>query len=296
MFCISAQRGLFFRSVGPRRGVAALQRRGGGPRVRRRSVSFAEIRAIFSGGSVFTADFYAVDGVTGKVASIIDWLDPTHALVQATSANQVDVPTHDSALNGAKSFTFAGSQRYVSNRAASAWKYLHGDSNTPSTTVAVFVPTTDGSFAVSNTIWGTVRQQDGSSQNGAFCSYTTATGTNEVTYRVTRSTTTTTLSSSTVTTFPQGVGTSVRTRYAEGAGTPEWVVRKLGTQIASGDSLAAPATGNPQSSLTVGANAISFDRGLNARLAFLAFAPKMLSTDESAALLEFTFSTYGKAA
>jgi hypothetical protein len=73
---------------------------------------------------VFTADYYAIDGVSGKVASFIDWSDPTHTLAQATSANQVALPAAHADYPGRLCATFTGVERYASNRAGATWNYL----------------------------------------------------------------------------------------------------------------------------------------------------------------------------
>ena len=79
-----------------------------------------------AGKPVFTADYYAVDGVTGKVAAFIDWNDSSHTLAQSTSALQVNLPTVDSRFAGALTITATqANTRYVSSRAASSWRFLH---------------------------------------------------------------------------------------------------------------------------------------------------------------------------
>lgn len=79
------------------------------------------------------ASTYTVDGVSGKVASFPDKVqagtgiravDASHALVQATSANQVAVPSVDATLNNRLSAVFDGNQIYSSSAAASAWRLM----------------------------------------------------------------------------------------------------------------------------------------------------------------------------
>lgn len=76
----------------------------------------------------------------GRVTSFVDVVDPTHELAQASSGNQVFTPTADASMAGALSATFvaANSNFYASNRAASAWRYLHN--GTGQTTILVLVP------------------------------------------------------------------------------------------------------------------------------------------------------------
>lgn len=86
---------------------------------------FSLVLALAASRPVFTADYYAIDGVSGKVASFIDWNDPTHTLAQATSANQVALPAPSASFNGRYVVTFATTMFYTSNRAASTWTFLH---------------------------------------------------------------------------------------------------------------------------------------------------------------------------
>lgn len=79
---------------------------------------------IANGKPVFTADYYAVDGVTGKVSALIDWNDPTHTLGQSTSASQCPLPSPSPKFAGRLALT-ASVHRYVSSRSSSAWRYLH---------------------------------------------------------------------------------------------------------------------------------------------------------------------------
>jgi len=105
---------------------------------------FAVVRALSATRPVFTADYYSIDGVTGKVASFIDWNDPTHAMSQSTSARQVALPTFDAAI-GRLTGNFAGGQVYESNKSpASFYNYLNA---TPHYAQLVLKPT-NTSFAI----------------------------------------------------------------------------------------------------------------------------------------------------
>lgn len=94
-------------------------------RTRRKSL-FASVLALAATRPVFTADYYFVDGVTGKVASFIDWNDATHLLAQSTSANQVAIPAAHADFGGRLCATGTGVEFYDSNRAASAWALHDG--------------------------------------------------------------------------------------------------------------------------------------------------------------------------
>jgi len=73
------------------------------------------------------SSYYAVDGVSGKVQSFVDYIDSAHLLTQATSARQIAVPTADATMAGALTGTFlpAGPTYYVSTRAPGLWKFCH---------------------------------------------------------------------------------------------------------------------------------------------------------------------------
>lgn len=86
---------------------------------------FEEVLALAAGRPVFTADYYALDPVTGKVAAFIDWNDPTHMLVQSTSANQCAAPgTIAGVMAGSTVATFASNLTYYrSNRPTASWDF-----------------------------------------------------------------------------------------------------------------------------------------------------------------------------
>lgn len=89
---------------------------------------FGAILQLAQNYPVFTADYYAVDGITGKVASFIDWNDPTHTLAQAVSAQQVAIPATHADYGGKLCASFAGSQWYDSTRVPSRWAFLYDGS------------------------------------------------------------------------------------------------------------------------------------------------------------------------
>jgi hypothetical protein len=80
------------------------------------------------------ADYYSVDGVTGKVASYLDKVAagtgiraivPSHAFAQSTSAKQCALPAADSNFNGALSAQFPAAPYYGSNALPAAWQFQH---------------------------------------------------------------------------------------------------------------------------------------------------------------------------
>ncbi len=84
---------------------------------------FAEVLTLSAGRPVFTADNYIE--VAGKVVGFVDWNDPTHVLMQASSAAQVAVPLPHADFAGALCASFTGAQSYVSNRPTSQWVTEH---------------------------------------------------------------------------------------------------------------------------------------------------------------------------
>lgn len=102
---------------------------------------FGLILGLTASRPLFTADYYAIDGVTGKVASFVDWSDPTHTLSQSTSAKQVAIPAVHADYPGELCATFAAGQRYTSNRSATAHDYLQ---NGPIDFATILTPTLAG--------------------------------------------------------------------------------------------------------------------------------------------------------
>ncbi len=81
--------------------------------------------ALFQAGdSWFDAGSVTIDGVSGKVASWVDRMDPSHLLSQGVSGNQCAAPVADVSFGGALTCTFTNGA-YVSNRAAAQWSFLH---------------------------------------------------------------------------------------------------------------------------------------------------------------------------
>jgi hypothetical protein len=91
---------------------------------------FGDLLQIANKRPVFTADYYTVDGGTGRVGSFIDWNDPTHLLTQSTGPSfQVLIPAAHADFNNKLCADFpATSTFYTSNRPASYYTYLVNDS------------------------------------------------------------------------------------------------------------------------------------------------------------------------
>jgi hypothetical protein len=99
---------------------------------------FEQVLALSAGRPVFTADKYALDGVSGRVRSWIDWNNPAHVLDQATSAAQVPVPAPHADFGGAVCAAHAGLPPYEGNLPGAA-DFMHD--GTGGACVMVFTPT-----------------------------------------------------------------------------------------------------------------------------------------------------------
>jgi hypothetical protein len=74
---------------------------------------------------IFTADYYAIDGISSKVAAFIDWSDPSHLMAQSDPLKQVAVPAAHADFGGKLCANFTGAQVYHSNRPLSTFRYIH---------------------------------------------------------------------------------------------------------------------------------------------------------------------------
>ena len=92
------------------------------------SSPLAVILALAATRPVFVADYYVVDGVSGKVRSWIDQNDPTHVLDQSNTARQVALPAAHADFANQLCATFNDTGLYISNRAASAFLYCQDGS------------------------------------------------------------------------------------------------------------------------------------------------------------------------
>lgn len=111
------------------------------------------VLVLAAGRPVFTADFYVVDGVSGKVRSWVDQSDPSHVLDQANTARQVPLPAAHADFGGALCATFNDNGLYLSNRPASAWRFCHDG-----TGVSWYCTLTglENPWTASRFVWGTL--------------------------------------------------------------------------------------------------------------------------------------------
>lgn len=118
---------------------------------------FMQIQDAFPSYHLFTAEHMNTSGFT-KVGGFVDWNNTGRTLSQGTAASQVDVPVTSSAFGNQHVATFAGSQSYQSNQAASTWKFLHDGTGSEVFIVGAFNST--ASYAA---LYSTA---DGGGQNG----------------------------------------------------------------------------------------------------------------------------------
>lgn len=226
---------------------------------------------------VLSGDSYEVDGVSGKVSTLVDLLDGTHKPAQATSATQVAVPSASSALRGSLAFTFAGAQYYVSNRAANLFRFLQN----PVWAVAVIVPSATGERVVFSTI-----QPAATTQLGAYFARVST----EIKWRGYNGSGIAMAGGGAVT-QANGTAYCMSVDYSEGS-SPEHRTRQNGASVATSNSGGAPSTSDPQSTLYVGA----YNTGaspLQGDLGWLSISPKRPSAADYQNLSAYLYRKYG---
>jgi hypothetical protein len=242
---------------------------------------FSAVKKVFAGGSIFTTDYYALDGVTGKVAAFIDFLDPTHTVAQGTSANQVPAPLADAGLNGQRSATWSATQFYTSTRAASSWRYTHD--GTGCTVFSVFVPT---SLASTSAL---VSTKSGAATGFVFYVSTSPS------YSLNVFNTTNTVISPAGGTPVVGTPAILSFTYSETDSPSKYFLRRGNTQLAAGNSSFTPASGDPTSTLILGATPGGGSPG-RYRWACTFMVPRVITAAERATVHTYIQNKYGVAA
>lgn len=242
-----------------------FSRRGHG----RRTNLFHQILVLAATRPVFTADYYAVDGVTGKVASFIDWNDATHLLAQSSSLLQVALPAAHADYAGKLCATFTGAERYVSNRAGASWNYL---SNGTSMSVhAVCTPTATNTRLCSTRNAGNGFLL-GIQAGPSWLAYIQG-GPSPGVAR------------------PLNLASMWSFRFTDGGGSPEYTDKITGFSAVTGDATTPTASGL---TLTLGANPDG-TLGYVGRIAFLGFGPDM-GTSGTGQMQSCLTALYGVAA
>lgn len=253
----------------------------------RRASEFSYLLCLAQGRPVFTADYYAVDGGTGKVSGFIDWNDPSHVLQQFTPGNQVALPVARVALNNALAFDFANNQEYVSNRSASYFKFLHD--GTGHFTLSVFEPRATSN---SGTLWATYTHNAEALHHGSELLYTPTI--NALLFKASRASATPTFSVNPASPAAYGIGTSIRTEYSETT-APKYLIARNASVLASSSTTNVPSNSNPTFTLTIGRRPGVGDSQLNGYFALLMLTGTQ-STAGLAAISAYTTQKYGVAA
>lgn len=230
-------------------------------------------------GLVFSGDAWDIDPATSKVGAFVDHLDRSHLALPPSAAFQVVAPTADATLNGAKSYSFTSSQRYVSNRPPSAFRFLHTG---PFFEAAVFVSGSSDRF-----IWSTINFAATTGKTGALSFH----GPTSISRRGYNNGSLA-LAAGPATPFANGVRGSFAMQYVEGSGTPEWSVRGNGSQIGTGDSSLNPLQVDPETTLNIGGH-VGGTLGYTGRIAFLALRPGVPTAAELSIVSSALTSIYG---
>lgn len=237
--------------------------------------------------SFVEADYYSIDGVSGKVSAFLDKvrpgtgikaITPGHAFAQATSANQVVIPTATATLGGRLAANFNAAPYYVSNSPASSWRAAHNGNGF--TSFAVFDRTTITGI---QRAWSTYT--DAAAQGATWVSVSGAP------YCAAYNGTTITISANTTgdTTGPTYVGTSIAD-----ADTPEATLYRRSSAIATANNTAGFNAGDPVGTMTLGAST-NGAQTLNAYVAMWLFFDRVLSAADLAVVRAYIAAKYGVA-
>jgi len=218
-------------------------RRGGGSGSRIPAMS-AQISALAF--SRFRADAYNLDGVSGNVK---DWVElstlatgiksitANHVLTQATSAQQCAVPAANALFQNRVSATFVD-QRYLSNSPASSWRFLHDGTGCAVYTVLSFDSVTGTAYYLAT------------SSGGVGTGFNLGRSTTTAAYFVGNG------SAAIATNNGGTIATSTayytRFRYTENVSPEVDVYIKTASAATTASTSAAPAAGDPGSTLELG--------------------------------------------
>lgn len=228
---------------------------------------FAGVLALAAGRPVFTADYYAVDSLSGKVSALIDWNDPTHTLAQGNGANQCALPAAHADFAGRLCLTFASAapNHYLSNRSGVV-NYMHDGTggelfltNTP-TAGGTSVPA--GSRNASGRGFSLVRL--GGTPRADFYALTTA---NAFVIQVTGANPS----------WAVDVPTYIHAAY-ETASTPDATLRQRSTSIGTANQAIAPESGNSSQNLRLGTDGTNH---ASMRWRSLAFFPALTASQRA---------------
>jgi len=206
---------------------------------------FSVLLALSATRSVFTADLYVIDGGTGRMRAAADHNDGAHWLEQSDTTKQCALPAPHADYDGQLCATFDHTvpNWYTSNRAASAWPYIHSGLGhrvsfcmTPTVLLAGVV------------YWGTYT---GGAQTGAWQS--SQADTTSARWLVFNESGGGAIDASIAAAYTLNVARYYQIRFTDNA-SPEYQVYVNGTAGASGSSLTHSSKA-PQSPLVLGRRA-----------------------------------------
>lgn len=228
--------------------------------------------------------YYSLDGVSGKVSAILESIPtgtgiraayPSHSYAQATSANQVAVPTAQASLNNALAGNFNTAPYYVSTAPASAWIAPHNGAGF----TAIWAL---DRLSVSGTQypWATY----GGAETGAAFYYSGA-GLGAAVYNGAALTLNATASD-------EATGATFHSALLASANTPDMTARRRTASIATADASTGFAAGNPVHTMSLGA----FESGANPINAYMAewqFYDRALTSGELTIVHNYIAAKYG---
>jgi hypothetical protein len=202
-------------------------------------------RRLFSAGDVwFDASNVTPDGVSGKMLSMVDYIDSTHLLTQADTTKQYALPSANANFGGALTVTGTGSTWHRSNRSNASWAFA----DRAGTLVCVFRPTSDALRIMLSTSANTAAGGLDLTRSAADSLRLRAVGP----------------SSSTTTGWTVNTATYVRTSL----GSAAWEVFRKSASVASGTGTLSTDTANVRPLTTGEGTTFNFEGEIRAIYAF----------------------------
>jgi hypothetical protein len=202
---------------------------------------FASILTLAAGESCFTADYYIVDGTSGKVLDWVDWNNPALFFEQPLTANQVAVPAAHADYGGKLCATFTGVEFYHYSGGVTLCRGLHN--GTGKRQVLVFTPTT---LTGNNTYLAT---RSGSSTIGYSMAIN---GSAQINVNVSNGTSNI-FGLNAPGALAAGTPTYLETHYLEGGGSPEGEIFVKGSSLDTSDSSGTPSAADSTNTMCLGA-------------------------------------------
>lgn len=259
----------------------------------RRGIRAANLDAPISSLAPFSwldSTSYTIDGVSGKVGSFVDRgtgiraFTANHILSQATSAQQVALPSNQGALNNRLCVTFAGNQWYVSNSTASTWKFMHDGTGVE--IHRVFIPTNVS--AVLRVHWS---NRDFGATSGAWVSLQTDARATGIAYDVTGQV----VYASATGALSAGVGYRFSYYYSESNPGHDYWAERTGVSALTGNSSRTPSTDNPPIVPVLGAARTTGTSCDESHWACTLIWNRVLTSAERSAVLAWIQRKYGVA-